>query len=228
MPDKVKKLSNVIIPDAAKVPLTHKQTRPPGLSRSNPYPFGSVATAPDWEFEALQVVRGEDAWERIDEASIWNDPPRDGREYILAEIAVTYTGDSPVEISGSNFAVTGSTGVLWKSGISWRGGFVQLGYVTPAPELDTILFHGGETRGWIMFEVSKDEPNLMLVFGGRNELHYKPSQSRVDSFIDRAYYLALEPNASVTRLVDGLSAPMNLGSDAIFRACWRESDYGFS
>ena len=71
VPDKVKKLSNVIIPDTAKAPVTARQvatqptfTLPPptpaidGRSRGTPYPLGTLATAPDWELTVRQVIQG--------------------------------------------------------------------------------------------------------------------------------------------------------------------------
>ncbi len=137
-------------PTPAAVP----EVAPEGRGRSNPYAFDTVMEAPDWRFEALETIRGDEAWELIQEANQFNDPAAESREYVLVRIRAIYVGDDEADIHGSDFRITGSSG--WAT----RAPPVS----EPEPELDATLRPTGETEGWVAFEVGQGETDLMLIY----------------------------------------------------------------
>lgn len=148
-----------------------------GRSRSNPYPFGSTVTSPEWEIQVSQVIRGDEAWNLIQEASEYNDPPRDGNEYILIGLTARYTGSGQGDVSVADFAITGSRGVLWhplSGDVSSAGGvsvYRDSGVSkAPEPSIEATLLSGGTSKGWVLFELTEGESGLILLHGkGRGE-----------------------------------------------------------
>lgn len=152
---------------------------PQGLARSNPFPGSAVVNAPNWDVEVLEVIRGDEAWTRIQQANQFNEPPPEGMEYVLVRVraASTYADEETHRISGSDFKVTGDRFVCSSPASA----------VAPEPELRAELGSGGEATGWIPFLVGANEGNLLLLL---DELF------NFDD--DRFRYIALQDGASVT------------------------------
>lgn len=165
-------------PKPTSVPPT-PTPQPIGLSRSNPFPISEVVTAPNWEIQALEVVRGDAAWQAIQSANQFNEPALEGLEYLLVKVHVKCTYDDSDEhyISGSDFKVTGDRF------IQYSGSYA----VEPDPQLEAQLFKDGETEGWVSFTVGQGEGNLVLIF---DEL--------LSFDEDRRRFIALDEGASVT------------------------------
>lgn len=142
--------------------------------------------AGDWLVEAVEVIRGDEAWQRVQSANSFNDPPMAGNEYALVLVRARYTGKGEGDIDQRDFWITGSRG---------RADRVA-SVVDPGPELDYTMQPGGEAEGWITFEVGESESQLMLIFD-------------VDSTI--SLFLALEPDAKVRVDAGSLSSPNNAG-----------------
>jgi hypothetical protein len=166
-----------------------------GLSHSNPFPFGEQYATLNWDLQVLEVIRGDQAWQMIQQANQFNDPPQEGMEYILIKMKATSTAEDSEEhsISDRDFNLTGSRLIQYS----------PASVVEPDPALDAILFAGGETEGWIGFSVGKNEDNLILVF---DEL------ANFDE--NRFRFFALEENASLS-IPEELKAiqPTSLGTD---------------
>ncbi len=168
---------------------TPKPTEPPGEevgeTRANPVPLGETASAAQWDIQVLEMVRGDDAWEALLEASRWNDPPSEGFEYVLVKIAAERTGDNEAkEIGAVDFDITGSKAVLYEA--PWL--------TNPDPELSAELLPGGTTEGWLSFTVQEGEENLILVYDEAWEWEDEP------------IYFALEEGAAI-------ATPSELPSD---------------
>jgi hypothetical protein len=152
---------------------------PVGYSRALPFAPGETVSSESWEVQVLETVRGEEAWNKIIAANQFNDPPPEGMEYIsiLAHAKNISTSDDALQISASDFNVTGEDNVLYGRA-----------YISePEPELDAELFSDGETEGWMSFLVRESEGNLILVL------------DEMWSFDeDENRYLALDEGASVT------------------------------
>ena len=154
-----------------------------GQARANPVPLGQVVSADQWDFQVLEVFRGDEAWDALLTASEWNDPPPDGFEYVLVKIAAERTGDTEAESIGmSYFDITGSKAVLYEA--PWL--------TNPDPELNAELLPGGTTEGWLSFAVQEGEENLILVYD-------------VWDWEDGPLYLALEEDAAI-EMPDDLSS----------------------
>jgi hypothetical protein len=126
-----------------------------GEGRGNPFPFGEIGTTPGWDIQVLEIIRGEEAWQMIQAANRFNDPPSEGMEYILVKIWAKNTSDEEDERSTSDwdFKLTGAKYIRYSSA----------SVVEPDPQLDATLFTGGETEGWVAFAVGQDEDNLVLI-----------------------------------------------------------------
>jgi len=126
-----------------------------GYSRSNPFPYGEVGSAPNWDIQILDTTRGEEAWNLIKAENSFNDPPHEGMEYILVMIKATSTHEENEEhsISSWDFKLTGSNLVAYDSA----------SVLAPSPELDAEVFPGGEAEGWIVFEIRQEEDQLIII-----------------------------------------------------------------
>ena len=93
-------------------------TTPPALGiRTNPAPIGYALSTEfeDWDdkYEAkltvLEVIRGTDAWNRLIEANMFNSPPKEDHEYILARIKFEYLSgpniDTSYDVSAYSFNI---------------------------------------------------------------------------------------------------------------------------
>ena len=127
-----------------------------GIDRASPAPFGETVTTEDWQVTVLEVVRGDGAWQMVQEANQFNDPPAEGMEYVAAKVNVRYisTTDKAETIGGSSFKAVGSANTLYDLPL----------VVDPEPTLDVALFPGGEYEGWVVLQAAQGETGLALVF----------------------------------------------------------------
>ncbi len=138
-------------------------------SRMNPAPLNTVQTytkTSEWFAEdnytvAIRVVettRGEEAWKKIKEANRFNDEAPQGYEYVLAKIAysvVNTKGDFAVSVNYYDFEAYSSNNEEMES----------CSVVEPEPQLGGKLYTGGNTEGYAVFLVKKDDANPKLAYG---------------------------------------------------------------
>ncbi len=125
----------------------------PGLSRSNPLPLGTEARFKTWAITVKDVTRGEAANAAIAAANQFNEPPRDGHEYVLLGVDVTNIGEEQEAQDpsfGVDVRVTGERNVLYS----------RASVVTPQ-RFEGQLFPGGTASGQLAFEVPLGETNLL-------------------------------------------------------------------
>jgi len=98
------------------------------------------------EITVLDVERGEKVWEEIYAANMFNDEPKQGFEYLLTKIRVAYTsGESSTHISEFDFKA-------YAEGVGYNPSWQIL--PDDKPEFEGVnLLPGGQTEGWICFEV---------------------------------------------------------------------------
>ncbi len=177
--------------EAAPTPTPTPTPTGPGARRSDPIPLGEAGEIDGWKLRVVEVVRGTEAWRRIEAANLFNDPPPKGTEYVLVRVWVKdlrTQGDETRSIGALDFDVTGHRGVVYP----------PASVVEPDPALDLELFPGGEGEGWISFLVPQDEENLVLIF------------EEALSFDSTPLFLALEEGARVETPVEELAAyPVN-------------------
>lgn len=126
----------------------------PGDSRVDPVPLNQEAQAGPWKLTVLEVVTGDRATQQVTAASQFNQPPPDGSTYVLVRLRATNAGDRPLDITGNDFAVTGSSGLVRR--------FVAA--IPPSPALDGVLKPGESKEGWVVGGAATDEKNLLLLY----------------------------------------------------------------
>ncbi|NJN17910.1 MAG: serine/threonine protein kinase [Oscillochloris sp.] len=119
-----------------------------GADPREPASLNELAILEDWEFMVREVVRGEEALERLLAEYDDVEQPAAGREYALAYVEVHYIGDG-----GFGEATEHADRNLFKSGTIIDGDVTVVDappvYILPQPELDHWLYPGGAPRvGW--------------------------------------------------------------------------------
>jgi hypothetical protein len=166
-------------PLPTKTPTPAPTTTPePGQSRSNPLPPNAIVQSGDWQAQLLDSKRGEEAAQLIRDANQFNKPAPEGKEYLLLKARVTslHTDGQSHRISGGDFKLTGDR--LTR--------YLPVGVVPPPPQLQAELFSGGESTGWIAYEIGQGEGQLMVEF------------DPLSASEDQSVFIALQPGTAIT------------------------------
>lgn len=135
-------------------------------SRTNPAPINTVQQIAVESYSGnysaavrvIEVIRGEAAANLIKGANMFNSESGAGKEYIVAKIAVsimTVDGDKAIDVNKYNFKC-----------FSGNNEEYDLPFViAPEPELSTSLYAGGNTEGFVVFEVNKNDPAPKIAYG---------------------------------------------------------------
>lgn len=126
-----------------------------GTSPDDPAAAGTIIATEQWEFTVLEMLRGDDAWDAVYEASEWNDPPEEGMEYVLVRANVRNISDKdePENCDYDLFSIVGDNKEIY-----------DRPFITePEPELDAWLYPNGEAEGWVVLQVAEDEGGLILI-----------------------------------------------------------------
>lgn len=127
-----------------------------GEERNSPAPVGETVITENWKVNILEAARGDEVWSMVQAANQFNDPPAEGMEYVALKVHVQNIGTEDIaeQIDGSYFSTTGSANTVYDNP----------SVVDPDPALDAYLFPGGETEGWVVLQVAKDETGIMVIF----------------------------------------------------------------
>jgi len=127
-----------------------------GIDINSPAPKSEKLISDDWELSITDVIRGEQAWEMVQEANKFNQPPQAGFEYIAVKLQTRFinSDDTSEFINAWLFTTTGSAGVIYDIPF----------LAAPAPELNSELFPGGIFEGWIVTQAAIGDTNLTLIF----------------------------------------------------------------
>jgi hypothetical protein len=112
----------------------------------------------DMKITLLEVIRGEQAWKRLQAASSSNKPADPGTEYLLARIRYEYSargvpGTCVLQLTPEEFTAYSASGE----------GYKAVSVVSPRPELRKGLKSGDSFEGWVVFAVAKtDKAPLMF------------------------------------------------------------------
>lgn len=141
-------------------------------SRNNPAPLNTVQTYVKNEkysssnysaaVRVVEVIRGEENIKKVRKDYVTDDEPLDGYELMLVKVAfsvLSIKGDGAIDVD--RFMFTGFTSnneetesaylhMEGKDGFSWLGG---------------KLYAGGNTEGWIVLQVKKDDAKPKLAYG---------------------------------------------------------------
>lgn len=138
---------------AARQESEQKQdTAEPALgTRQNPVPIGTeVEVGPNWTMAVLEI--NPDAWDVVKAANMFNEPPAEGRNYVMARVRVSYVGDeSGTPWVDLRFRYLGSNGVTYGEGMDDFCG------VLPEAVNDIgELFPGASAEGNVCWSVPAD------------------------------------------------------------------------
>lgn len=133
------------------------------------------------EITPRKVLRGDMAWQYIQRANRFNDPPEGNHEYLLIQInfkVLEAPRDTQYRLSESAFTVVSGGGVDYRrpsvSGLN--------------PRLSGRLYKGGEYTGWAAYQVPRNDKKPLLTFGrdssGRGGLWWKLYNGEEDDLKD--------------------------------------------
>ena len=138
-------------------------------SRNNPAPLNTVQTYTKNEkysesnysaaIRVMETIRGEKALEMVKASNQFNADPKDGYEYVIAKVAfslLTSQGDKAVDAHHTNFKFYSGNNEEYD---------MALGDYSKMDVLSTNLFVGGNTEGYVVGSVKKDDINPKLVYG---------------------------------------------------------------
>lgn len=78
--------------EGEKAEQTSSETKAKLGTRENPIPIGQKAqVGPNWEVTILEIVP--DAWSIIEAENMFNEPPEEGYQYVMAKVQVSYIGE---------------------------------------------------------------------------------------------------------------------------------------
>jgi len=113
------------------------------------------------ELEMLELISGEPAWEIAQEGNMFNSPPDDGMEYILAKfyVAVLEVAEEPFGMNHAKWDAVSSDGRVY-------GGFLSLSGIEPTLRIE--LYEGASHEGWTYFMVEQGDSPLAVFDRGRD------------------------------------------------------------
>ena len=112
----------------------------------------------EFKLSVLEVLRGEEAWQRVLSANSYNDPAPEGTEYVMVKGGVDYNGPDAgtLEISETDFEIV-SHGRVYE----WYD------VESPCclePAFEMKLLQGGYGEGWFAWLLPAD-PEMTLKLG---------------------------------------------------------------
>ena len=135
--------------------------------RTNPAPVGTTQKINIDDYSntyiatitITELLRGNAAWIKIQEANLYNDEPEAGKEYILAKIKLSASNvkdDKAVSLSSYSFTAFSSDNVQYTDTF-WE--------VTPSPEFSGDIYDGATLEGYAAYTVNANDTAPKIVFG---------------------------------------------------------------
>jgi hypothetical protein len=154
--------SNVTAPAPEPIPsptpaVGYSRSNPASIGKTLPIEFELIGDTFTAEITLVEVIRGDDAWDLISAANMFNDPPSSGFDYILARIRFHYLSCVPPTDTEFDW-------FYFKSVSSQGQTFDEPFEVAPEPNL-TPVYPGATTEGWEVLTAKSDDPAPLLTFG---------------------------------------------------------------
>jgi hypothetical protein len=141
---------------------SYKNPTPIGVTVSTTVEMGDVYSGADLydvKITLREIIRGNDAWQRIKAISAANPQPKENFEYILAFISFSYfsrglPGNEPYKLRADYFkAVSQDLSEYDTPSVS-----------PPSPGLSTTINPGGTHEGWIVLQVPISDKKPFMTF----------------------------------------------------------------
>lgn len=164
--DQATQTATITTPDAKPQPPSpwngvSTRTNPAGIGNTQTIFVKSSLDDYTAKVTLLEVVRGDQAWQKLQAANPYNDPPKDGQEYIVAKFRfelVTIAGGKALDVSPVQFSAISGTGRAYDTLITVTG---------PEPSLRTSLYAESTHEGWVTFAVEKTDTAPVVAYGRR-------------------------------------------------------------
>jgi hypothetical protein len=116
----------------------------------------------NFTLKILETIRGEQAWELIHEAGMFNSEPPPRMEYLLTKLEVAYTGEDQgvLNINKRDVACV-SNGQVFSTWDAMIIGLEDVGL----NEFDVSIYPGAKADGWIPLLVFIEDSDPLLGFG---------------------------------------------------------------
>jgi len=154
-----------------------------GMTRDKPYPTHTLVSTDNWDFQVRKVLRGESAWQVIQDDNPEHPAPPTGCEYLLIWMEVRCLIDDAQyhDFSITEVYVTGDNLLRYRDVLK----------DAPMPEFYyRDIFTGMYMETWIDVLVPVDEGNLLMVF---DKTDYMENSDTVETL----RYVALEEGAAL-------------------------------
>lgn len=143
-----------------------------GSSPSDPVPVGVTVSGIiecgegytshelyDMKITLLEVIRGDQAWKRLEAISSSNKPAEPGAEYLLARVKYEYSargvpGLCVHPLAPEEFTAYSANGEDYKA----------VSVVSPKPELRKGLKSGESFEGWVVFAVAQEDKAPLMFY----------------------------------------------------------------
>lgn len=172
----IAKLNNLKVTFNAKTstyeltPITQNPTSPVGYCKQNPASIGTTLTTVVDEFTTkytfkvtlLDIIRGQEAWDMIQKANMFNQQPKQGKEYLLAKFRFELT-----KIEGEERAFMLNQGLFTVYSATNKAYDLSLA-VAPEPKLENdSMFAGSVCEGWTVYEVNINDKTPIWSFNSQ-------------------------------------------------------------
>ncbi len=122
------------------------------FATSTLHPLNETASLGIWAITVVEVISGSDASALLADVNANNPEPDEGLSYVCARITAQNTGTITRSIQMSDFAATGTDGILRRTGP----------IAIPEPLLGAAVEPGASTEGWIAVMV--DDPAAAILW----------------------------------------------------------------
>lgn len=133
-------------------------------SFSNPAPLNTIQTITKngilekytGEVTVKEIIRGETANKMVADANLFNEPPDEGYEYLLAKVYFKLTSikEGALRLSPGKFSLISNAGKEYDTSL----------VVAPEPQISATLYAGASSEGWLVYAVKKDDLKPKIVF----------------------------------------------------------------
>lgn len=125
-------------------------------TRTNPYPLGTEVSSKDWKVKVNSFEA--DATKQVLAENQFNDQPTSGNVYALANVTVTYVGQTsgtPMEVTVSYVTAAGNTVHTFDAMV-----------VGPEPLSSNELYAGASATGNVVLQIPRDDAGALRVRPG--------------------------------------------------------------
>ena len=132
-----------------------------GSSRDNPVPIGQSVEIDGWDVKVVDTIPN--ATEAVLAENQFNDQPAEGRQFFIATIEATFTGNNVDKDSGQ-FWLDVTNNVVDDNNVTYSSMDDYCGVIPDALEDTNEVFVGGTVTGNVCWPVATDQVDSLVMF----------------------------------------------------------------